>query len=223
MKNSRKRWNARQKQLRSLLKEGSDFPKVVELFLQHHAEVHAERMSSFGGHSFVDEALEGLTESQLRRVPERMEHSIAWILWHLARIEDVTMNLLVAGKDQVLLSEDWGSKLGVSILHTGNAMSRDDILELSKEINLDALRNYRVRVGRETETIVKRLTLEDLKRKPSLSQLERLRTEGAVIPQASGLIEYWSKRSVAGLLLMPPTRHCFVHLNEASEIRKRIA
>jgi hypothetical protein len=32
-------------------------------------------------------------------------------------------------------------------------------------------------------------------------------------------VDYWSRRTVAGLLLMPPTRHCFLHLNEALRIK----
>ena len=33
------------------------------------------------------------------------------------------------------------------------------------------------------------------------------------------LVEYWSTRTIAGLLLMPATRHPLVHLNEAMRIK----
>jgi hypothetical protein len=36
------------------------------------------------------------------------------------------------------------------------------------------------------------------------------------------LSDYWSKKTIAGLLLMPPTRHNFVHLNEAARIRQKL-
>ena len=39
--------------------------------------------------------------------------------------------------------------------------------------------------------------------------------EGAVVEGARGLLDYWGGLTIAGLLLMPPTRHNFVHLNEA--------
>jgi hypothetical protein len=32
------------------------------------------------------------------------------------------------------------------------------------------------------------------------------------------VVDYWSRRDVAGLLLMPPTRHTIVHWNEARKI-----
>ena len=38
---------------------------------------------------------------------------------------------------------------------------------------------------------------------------------------AVDLIVYWSKRDIAGLLLMPATRHNIVHLNEALRIKKK--
>jgi len=35
-------------------------------------------------------------------------------------------------------------------------------------------------------------------------------------------VDYWSKRDVSGLLLMPATRHQLTHLNEALGIRNKI-
>ncbi len=39
--------------------------------------------------------------------------------------------------------------------------------------------------------------------------------------QQRDLIDYWGNRTFAGLLLMPPTRHNMVHLNEAYRIKNR--
>ena len=46
-------------------------------------------------------------------------------------------------------------------------------------------------------------------------------TEGAVVEEARDLIDYWGKRTIAGLLLMPATRHNLVHLNEALRLKRR--
>ena len=35
------------------------------------------------------------------------------------------------------------------------------------------------------------------------------------------LTDFWGKRDVAGLLLMPANRHLIVHLNEALRLKKR--
>jgi hypothetical protein len=44
---------------------------------------------------------------------------------------------------------------------------------------------------------------------------------GALVESAHGIAEYWSKRDIAGLLLMPATRHNLVHLNEALNLKRR--
>jgi hypothetical protein len=48
-----------------------------------------------------------------------------------------------------------------------------------------------------------------------------MRDEGAVVEAARGLLDYWGKRNIAGLLLMPATRHNLVHLNEALQLKQR--
>jgi hypothetical protein len=219
---TRKNWNEGQKRLRKLLSNPSPHPQAIDLFIRQHAEVHSAAMSSSGNISFEDEVVIDLNDLQMREIPQGMDHSIAWILWHLARIEDVTMNILVAGKDQVLYQDDWQIKVNVSVLHTGNGMTIKEVKDLSNDIDLEALINYRLAVGRRTEQIVKELEPVVLKQKVAGSRLKLLIQDGAVVEKASGLIDYWSKRDIKGLLLMPPTRHCFVHLNEAAKIKKRI-
>jgi len=45
--------------------------------------------------------------------------------------------------------------------------------------------------------------------------------EGAVVEAARPIADYWAKRNVASLLLMPATRHNLVHLNEALELKRK--
>jgi hypothetical protein len=63
--------------------------------------LHSAQMAQAGLWSFEDEVLQGLADPDLRRIPPDEEHSITWVLWPLARIEDVTMNLLVASRPQL--------------------------------------------------------------------------------------------------------------------------
>jgi hypothetical protein len=46
--------------------------------------------------------------------------------------------------------------------------------------------------------------------------------EGAVVEAAQSITNYWSKRNVAGLLLMPATRHNLIHLNEALQVKRKL-
>ena len=88
-------------------------------------------------------------------------------------------------------------------------------------LDLDALWAYRCAVGRRTREIVQQLGPEDLKRKVDPTRLQRVWDEGAVVEAASDIVDYWGKRDVAGLLLMPASRHLIVHLNEALKLKWR--
>ena len=52
-------------------------------------------------------------------------------------------------------------------------------------------------------------------------RLERVLAEGAVTEAGRGVADYWAGLTGAGLLLMPPTRHALVHLNEAARIKQK--
>ena len=67
----------------------------------------------------------------MRRIPPNGEHSIAWNIWHLARIEDVAMNLLVAGSPQVLQTGAWLVQMKITLRHTGNEMDLAGVEQLS--------------------------------------------------------------------------------------------
>jgi hypothetical protein len=219
---NRKFWNQQQQTLQRALTLPEDHQKAIGLFLDHHAMVHSAKMAQTGLWSFEDEVLEGLTEADIRSIPENEEHSIAWILWHLARIEDVTMNMLVAGSPQVFYAENWLMKMEFTSRETGNALDRAGIAMLSTVINIDALRAYRIAVGRRTREIVKKLQPGEFKRKVDPARIVQVIENGAVVDSTRWLTDYWSKKTFAGLLLMPPTRHNFVHLNEAARLTQKL-
>ena len=219
---NRKLWNERHKRLRQALKKPDDYTSTIDLFLQQHAMVHRADMSNADLHSFADEVWLGADETTLRCMPPKFEHSIAWLIWHIARIEDMTMNVLMAGKPQIFFQDEWLQKLKITEKHSGNVvMDKADVIAFSKAIDIEALKTYRLSVGRATREAVKNLTPDAIMQKVSPARLQRLLDDGSVPPEAMGLIEYWGNLTIAGLLLMPPTRHCLVHLNEALKVKKK--
>jgi len=179
MEPHRKLWNEQQKSLQLALKRLVDIPAAVDLFLTQHAMLHTSDMAQAGFFSFEDELWQGLSEEAARRIPYKMEHSIVWVIWHVTRIEDITMNLLLAGSPQLLHQDSWFERIQASAYNTGNGMTADEIARLSIKIDLAVLQAYRLAVGRRTREIVREL------------------------------------------LLMPPTRHILVHINEALKIKQK--
>ena len=216
---NRKRWNEGHQKLNKALAAG-DREKAIELFLSQHAMVHSSKVAKTGLWSFEDEILNGLTDDQIRQMVG--EHSIAWILLHLARIEDTVMSMLVAGTEQLFTKDGWGRKMNVDIVHSANKMTDANVASLSKRIDIKALRAYRIAVGKRTRAIVQKLKAEDFKKKVEPGRIQKVMDAGAVLPEALEIINYWSSKTIAGLLLMPPTRHCILHLNEAERIKKRL-
>ena len=199
-----------------------DQETAVELFLAQHSMVHSAKLSDDSLFSFEDDLLNNLSPESFKRIPPNSNHSIAWIVWHLARVEDVTMNLLVADSTQVLLGTAWLDRLEIHVTHTGNGMSNEEVGAVSSLLDVPALRQYRLAVGRATRRIVNRLRAEDFKRRIDPESLRRIWDEKAMLPAGRGIVDYWAKKSVAGLLLMPPTRHCFLHLNEIRRIKQTL-
>ena len=218
---NRQLWNERQQELRAALARPADQQRGLELFLIQHAAMHSSNLSSAGLWSFADEVLEGLGEGALRCILPKGEHSIAWVLWHMTRIEDMTMNVLVAGGNQVFYLENWSERLGVAMTDTGSAMDLPAVAEFSRQVDLSALVDYRLAVGRATQVVIRELPTERLKTPVDPARIERIRAEGGVAAAASWLLDYWGGLTITGLLLMPPTRHIFVHLNEISRIRSK--
>jgi hypothetical protein len=218
---NRKRLNRQQTELRRLMTAVDRFDAAMQLFFEQHASLHSAYIEEAEIWSFEDAVLDDLSEAQFRRIPENCEHSIAWCIWHLARIEDTAMNILVADGPQVFNQGGWGARLGVPYEDCGNEMSGEGVLKLSQEIDLQGLRDYRAAVGRRTRGIVSKLDAADLKKKVDPGRIQRVLDEGAITESARGITDYWSKRDIAGLLLMPASRHNLVHLNEALKLKKR--
>jgi len=222
MDSHRQQWAQQQQRLRQALSTKEQHQEAIRLFLSQHAMVHSAAMARSGEWSFEDEVLDGLSETQLRARPAAQTNSIAWLIWHMARIEDVTMNVLVAGQPQVLDESTWLSHLHLKRRDVGTSMNETEVADFSDQVDLLALRRYRVTVGRSTREIVTALQPAEVRARIDPTNVSRLLAEGALAEAAYGLAQAWAGWRKAGLLAMPATRHNFTHLNEARRIRQRL-
>lgn len=216
-----KTWNENIKKLRSIILKPESIDESKKLALELHAMVHLSEMSGVSQKTFEDELWAGLDENKIKNATNEKGRTIAYGLWHSSRIEDITMNILVSGDEQVINTGNYIEKINSNISDTGNALNCDEILEFSKNININELRNYRIAVGRKTREIIKNLNASDMKRKFEKDSLNRILAEGAVldVEAANWLIDFWGKKNVAGIILMPATRHHVVHINESLRVK----
>ncbi len=218
-----KSWNNDIKELRKIILKPDKIQESKSLALSLHSMVHLSIMSGVDKKTFEDELWEGLDENTFRTSQNQKGRTIAYGIWHCTRIEDITMNLLVAGDKQIFNRENWQEKINSNITDTGNAMSEDDIMEFSKNINMEELKNYRIEVGRRTRDIVENLSTQDMKRNFDKHRLQRIVDERAVldVKASNWLIDFWGRKNVAGIILMPMTRHQVIHINESLSAKKK--
>lgn len=218
-----KSWNNDIKELRKIILKPDKIQESKSLALSLHSMVHLSIMSGVNKKTFEDELWEGLDENTFRTSQNQKGRTISYGIWHCTRIEDITMNLLVAGDKQIFNRENWQEKINSNITDTGNAMSEDDIMEFSKNINMEELKNYRIEVGRRTRDIVENLSTEDMKRNFDKHRLQRILDERAVldVKASNWLIDFWGRKNVAGIILMPMTRHQVIHINESLSAKKK--
>lgn len=216
-------WNELQKKLKESIKKQEELENARSIALTLQGLVHSCTVSGQVEPSPYDELLSGVSDKQYAIMPTAEDVTIAWDIWHITRIEDLTMNLLVDEGDQVL-NQAWLSRLQTTVTDTGNAMTDDEIMEFSGSVKVQELLNYRVEVGKRTRTILAQLTTKDYKRKVNKSSLDRILIEGGVTSQEGSiwLLDFWGKKDIAGIILMPITRHQLVHLNDIEQLKKKL-
>mgnify|MGYP000585693608 CR=1 FL=1 len=83
----------------------------------------------------VDKLFNDLSTDEYAVMPTAKDETIAWALWHIARIEDLTMGMLVAEQGQ-LFDQEWKERMRASITDTGNALTDSEIIGLSRELDM---------------------------------------------------------------------------------------
>lgn len=215
-------WVQQQEQLALWLATDGHEPEALALALRQHAQVHAAGLAQTSLVSFEDEVLAGLSDARLRCRPSGAANSIAWLLWHCARIEDVTTNLLIVGQPQVLEREGWLPQLQLAAQEVGTAMSDAQVAEVTAQLDLVALRAYRQAVGRSTRQILQTLPPERLHQRVAPAQIQQLLAAGVLSQGAEYLAEVWGGWTLGDLIKQPAIRHSFVHLDEARTIKQKM-
>ena len=121
-------------------------------------------LDSFGRiREIVAATLEGADGESLVRRPSGSGNSIAWLIWHLSRIEDSQV-ASAAGLEQVWTSQEFSGRFGLPLPErdTGFGHSTDQVDSVQAPPEL--LLEYYEAVHRQTVEFVKTLGDEDLDR-----------------------------------------------------------
>ncbi len=179
---------------------------ILDLFLERHEVMHARQ---------VPMLLDQLTEEQMRFRYRSDMNSIAWLLWHMARCEDMGTNIFIAGCPSVL-TQGWEKKLGISRRDIGTGMTDEEVAGFSDTVNVKALRDYYDAVGRRTVEVVKSLDPRVLDEVPDPETTPRLlAAEGMLAKNAEWVWTERIGRTKGWWLIHVGVTHNFSHWGEA--------
>jgi len=147
--------------------------------------------------------------------------NIAYSLWHIFRIEDITANTLIADREQVFFTGDYQRRINSPIITTGNELSGDEIAGFTKVLDIGALYEYTSDVKQSTEDTLLGMDFDKLKTKIPTERREKLISLEVVSrsEDAFWLVDYWCGKDIRGLIQMPFSRHHIMHTEAMLRIR----
>ena len=115
--------------------------------------------------SMIDDALDGLDDALLARIPAGQCNSIAWILWHLDRVMDTFITVRLRDLPQIWVEGGWAEQFGMEPDpdDRGVGWTADQVAEWkppSKGIQL----GYYQAVRTEAREFLASLTVQDLEK-----------------------------------------------------------
>lgn len=211
-------------ELKQALK-GTDIERIRELTLEVHALVHPAEISGRAEKTIADYVLDYMLSGNQNVIVPRencdtdlhyagtKEVPLCWQFWHTYRIEDLVSNILMVNQNQIFNTQ-WQRKIGASITDTGNALESDEAAAFGKGINVQALREYMITVGKNTRSILSSLTLEQIQSMVPEKWVMRILEEGGVTTdfRSVWLLVFWGRLTRGGMILTPMTNHHMMHL-----------
>lgn len=205
--------------------QGTDIERIRELTLEVHALVHPAEISGRAEKTIADYVLDYMLAGNQNVIVPRengetdlhyagtKEVPLCWQFWHTYRIEDLVSNMLMVNQNQIFNTQ-WQRKIGASITDTGNALEFDEAAAFGKGINVNALREYMITVGKNTRSILSSLTLEQIQSMVPEEWVMRILEEGGVTTdfRSVWLLVFWGRLTRGGMILTPMTNHHMMHL-----------
>ena len=205
--------------------QGTDIDKIRELTLEVHAMVHPAEISGRTEKTIADYVLDYMLRGNQNELVPREDYDVdlhyagtrtvplCWQFWHTYRIEDLVSNILMANQNQIF-NEEWQRKIGSPITDTGIALELDEAIAFGKEINVEALHEYMLAVGKNTRNILGNLTLVQINSMVPEEWVMRILEEGGVTTdfRSVWLLVFWGRLTMGGMILTPMTDHHMMHL-----------
>lgn len=214
-----KEWSELNKAMQAQLKKRETFSQGIETLFALRNELKKEIFR------FRDElSNEEFCAAPFINATGYHSKTIAYSLWHIFRIEDITAHTLIAGDEQVFFGQDHQKRINSPLITTGNELVKEDIVRFSEALNIDGLYEYISEVDISTSNLLKSLSFDDLKKKVTDERRTALENLNVVSTSENAiwLIDYWCGKDIRGLVQMPMSRHWIMHIEACLRIEERL-
>src|SRR5262245_17938653 len=199
-------WNParRSSESTTLLKEKLSMDAFT-LLMQRYDPVHK---------GFVPDLFKNVTDEQVRQRPSGL-NSVAWLVWHLSRVQDAVVSRFLDDRAQVLDEGRWNEAMGLDRRDVGPGMTGDEVAALSARIDVDALRRYHGAVAerhREIAASLPSAAWDEVV--PGERVRKAVAAEAMLLPPGQWVADFWARGHSRGwyllqVALLHPYGHCF--------------
>ncbi|VEU80439.1 DinB family protein [Haploplasma axanthum] len=201
------------KNFQSKIKKEKSFAESIESLIEFRIEMW----------NMYEYVFNTLKEEEYKKKPIKQFKTIAYYLYHLNRIEDITLNTLIKDQEQIFYKNNYQERINSKLHTTGNELTLDEVEKFSERLNIKELIKYVKEVFENTNNYIKIVNYLDSRTLITSERKEKLLELGSVSndSKAFWLVDYWCKKDYQGIMLMPFSKHHFMHLwNSISIIEK---
>lgn len=205
--------------------QGEDLALIKSLALKLHAMTHPREVSGSDTPTIADTVFDYMLAGHRDLLVPRENYEtdlhyagtktvpLCWYFWHTYRIEDLVSNLLMCNQNQIF-DTAWQKAMNAPITDTGNALEPEEAIVFGKALNVDALREYMLAVGKNTRKVIESLAPEQIRSMVPEEWVMRILEEGGVTTdfRSVWLLVFWGRLTRGGMILTPLTSHHMMHL-----------
>lgn len=214
-----KEWSVKNSEFQKLIKSRATYKDGIKKLTELRAELFGQVMQI--ADTYPPEAF-----YQMPFAGAEGYHSktLAYSIWHIFRIEDITAHELLARDQQIFFSGNYQQRTGSPLITTGNELQGDEIAAFSEQLDIRSLAEYAREVMQSTNALIEKLEYPDLRRRFTDEDRQRLTASECVSTDenARWLIDYWCGKDIAGILKMPFSRHWIMHIEAMLRIKNKL-
>ena len=184
---------------------------VSTFFFQRYNDLH---------NKFLPGLRESLSEEDFRIPAVPGLQPIIWLIWHIARVEDMGLSRFIFDVPQ-MLDEEWLKKMNTPLTHYGTSMTEEEVLTFAQTVDVYGILDYQQAVVARTRSLMPSLdqvSLDELLSEEVVNQI--VLEEGMASDKAHWVIPHYVGKTKGWMLCHMGLTHSFRHFGQITLSKK---